>query len=107
MAARSTGSGTLAFGMVSIPVRIYPTAESAGSVSFDLIHKTCGTHVKRQYYCPRDHEVLSPEDMVKGYEVSKGRYVTFTDEELKSLEQASDRTIEVVEFVPEDAVDPV
>ena len=67
MAARSTGSGTISFGLVSIPFKVY-TATSAQSVSFNQLHKKCGSRLKQQLLCPVDNEVVQRADIVKGYE---------------------------------------
>ncbi|MFN8093386.1 MAG: Ku protein [Vicinamibacteria bacterium] len=107
MPARSIGTGTLSFGMVSIPIRMYSAAESSSAVSFNLLHGKCSTRLKQQYVCPKDNEIVPRDQMVKGYEFSKDQYVTFTPEELKAMEQASERAIEITEFIPASAVDPV
>ena len=67
MAARATGSGTISFGLVSIPVKFY-TATSSHRLAFHMLHSKCGTRVHMQYYCPRDEEVVSRDDLVRGYE---------------------------------------
>jgi DNA end-binding protein Ku len=107
MPARSIGTGTLSFGMVSIPIRLYSAAESSAAVSFNLLHGKCSTRLKQQYVCPKDNEIVPRDQMVKGYEFSKDQYVTFTAEELKAMEQATERAIEITEFIPASAVDPV
>lgn len=104
MAARASGSGTISFGLVSIPFKLY-TATSAQSVSFNQLHKKCGSRIKQQMICPVDNEVIQRADIVKGYEYQKDKYVQFTDEELKSLEAERTDRIDIVEFVPADTVD--
>jgi DNA end-binding protein Ku len=104
MAARSTGSGTISFGLVSIPFKVY-TATSAQSVSFNQLHKKCGSRLKQQLVCPVDNEVVQRTDIVKGYEYQKDRYVQFSEEELKKLEAERTDRIDIVEFVPADTVD--
>ena len=81
MAARAISSATISFGLVSIPVKLYTTTESSGQISFNMLHQ-CGTRVKQQYWCPLDEKVVSREEIVKGYEFGKGKYVTFTPAEL-------------------------
>jgi DNA end-binding protein Ku len=76
-------------------------------VSFNLLHEKCGSRLKQQYICPRDNELVGRDQMVKGYEFAKDQYVTFTAEELKSLEEKATQTIEIAEFVPMDKIDPV
>src|SRR5215831_12009221 len=102
MPARSSGTGTLSFGMVSIPIRMYAAGESASAVSFNMLHAKCKSRLKQQYICTKDGEIVPRDQTVKGYEFTKDRYVTFTPEELKALEEQSTQAIEVVEFVPID-----
>ena len=107
MAARSIGSGTVSFGLVSIPVRLYAAAESKAAISFNMLHAACKTRLKQQYVCPKDNEIVTRDQMVKGYEFSKDQYVTFTEDEIKALQEESNRAIEITEFVPAQAVDPI
>ena len=106
MAARSIASLSLSFGLVSIPVKLYSATESASGVSFNLLH-TCGSRVKQQYLCLKENVVVERADMVKGYEFEKGRYVMFTADELKALEEGARQTIDIVAFIPAHAVDPI
>ena len=104
---RAIASATVSFGLVTIPVSLYAATESAAEIRFHWLHRKCGTRVKQQYYCPKDDEVVSRKDLVKGYEFAKGRYVAFTPEELEALEQQSTQAIDIREFVPIGAIDPV
>ncbi len=106
MAPHAMGSGTISFGLVSIPIKLY-TAASSGGVSFNLLHAKCGNRIKQQQVCPVCNEVLDRASLVKGYEFAKGQYVRLTDEELKSLEAEVSRTIDIAEFVPLPNVDPI
>lgn len=106
MAARSIGSGTISFGLVSIPVKLY-VATSSEQLSFNLLHEECGTRIKQQLYCPHCQRVVERSETVKGYQFQKDRYVTFTDEELKALEAEANRSIDITEFVPLGKVDPI
>ena len=106
MPVKSTGTATISFGLVSVPVHIYSSAESRSSVSFNMLHKKCGTRVKQQYVCPKDNnEVVPRDEMVKGYEFAKDQYVVFTPEELKALDEKATGTIDINEFVPLAEVD--
>jgi DNA end-binding protein Ku len=106
MPARSIGTATISFGLVSVPVNIYSSSESKASVSFNMLHKKCGTRLKQQYICPKDdNEVVTRDETVKGYEFAKDQYVILTPEELKALEEKATSTIDVVEFVPLAGVD--
>ena len=107
MSARPIASGTISFGLVSIPVKLYAAADASAAISFNMLHGKDGSRLKQQYVCAKDGEIVPRDQMVKGYEFSKDRYVTFTPEELKALEEQSTQSIEVVEFVPISKVDPV
>jgi DNA end-binding protein Ku len=105
MAARSIATATISFGLVSVPVNIYSSSESKASVSFNMLHKKCSTRLKQQYICPKDNEIVSRNDTVKGYEFAKDQYVVLSPEELKALEEKATSTIDVIEFVPLAKVD--
>src|SRR5712675_1806225 len=107
MAARSIASLTISFGMVSIPVKLYSATESSKAISFNLLHKTCGSRLKQQYLCAKEEVPVSREEMAKGYEFQKDQYVMFSPEELKALEETGTHTAEITEFVPIEAIDPV
>jgi len=106
MPPHSIGSGTISFGLVSIPIKMY-TAASGGGVSFNLLHAKCGNRIKQQTFCPVCNEVVERNGLVKGYEYAKDQYVRFTEEELKSLEGEGSRVIDISEFVPLPQVDPI
>ena len=95
MAPRSIATGTISFGLVSIPVNLYPATQPSAAISFNLLHAKCGSRLKQQYVCARDGERVERDDMVKGYEFAKDRYVTFTAEELKALEEIASQTIDI------------
>ena len=107
MSARPIAAGTISFGLVSIPVKLYAASDASSGVSFNMLHARDGARLKQQYICTKDGEVVPRDQTVKGFEFTKDRYVTFTPEELKALEEQSTQAIEVVEFVPIDKVDPV
>jgi DNA end-binding protein Ku len=107
MAARSIGSMTISFGMVSIPVKLYSATESSRAISFNLLHKACGSRLKQQYFCVKEEVPVARDDMAKGYEFAKDQYVMFTPEELKALEEAGTHSADITEFVPLKSVDPV
>ena len=107
MAARSIASLTVSFGLVSIPVKLFSATEASRAISFNLLHKDCGSRLKQQYFCVKEEIPVAREDMVKGYEFAKDQYVVFTPEELKALEEAGNHAAEITEFVPISAVDPV
>jgi DNA end-binding protein Ku len=105
--ARAIAGATISFGLVSIPVKLYSATQASAGISFNLLHAKCGTRVKQQYICPRDNELVSRDEMIKGYEISKDQYVTFTPEELKALEERATETIDIAQFVPVASIDPV
>jgi len=105
--ARAIAGATVSFGLVSIPVKLFAATQASAGVSFNLLHKKCNTRLKQQYICPTDNEIVSRDDMVKGYEFAKDQYVTFTPDELKSLEEKATGSIDISEFVPLAAIDPV
>ncbi len=107
MAARSIASLSVSFGLVSIPVKLYSATEASKAISFNLLHKACGSRLKQQYLCIKEEVVVPREDMVKGYEFAKDQYVMFSPEELKALEETGTHTAEITEFVPLESVDPV
>jgi DNA end-binding protein Ku len=100
MAARSIASLTVSFGLVSIPVRLFSATEASKSISFNMLHKACGSRLKQQYICVKEEVIVPREDTVKGYEFSKDQYVIFTPDELKAMEEAGTHMAEIVEFVP-------
>lgn len=107
MAARSLASLTVSFGLVSIPVNLYPATQSRAVVSFNLLHRKCGSRLRQQYVCIKEDVVVERADIVKGYEFAKDQYVMFTPEELKELEETSTGTVDITEFVPDEKIDPI
>jgi len=106
MPLHSLGSGTISFGLVAIPVRLY-TAATSGSIAFNLLHAKCGTRIRQQQVCPKCNEVVDRTALVRGYEFAKDQWVRVTDEELKSLEGDASKVIDIAEFVPLAKVDPI
>jgi DNA end-binding protein Ku len=104
--ARAIWSGSIAFGMVSIPVKLYGATESK-DISFHLLHATCGTRLKQVRWCPTDEREVPWGETVRGYEYAKGQYVTLTEEDFEKLPLPSKHTIELSAFVKEDEIDPV
>ena len=106
MAARSIGSGTISFGLVSIPFKLY-TAASPQRVSFNMLHSACGSRVKQQLLCPTCNVTVERSDIVKGFEFAKDQLVRFDEGEMKSLESARTGSLELIEFVQESQIDAV
>lgn len=107
MAARSIGSLTVSFGLVSIPVKLFSATESSRAISFNMLHKADGSRLKQQYVCLKEGVTVERDDIVKGYEFAKDQYVIFSPEELKALEEAGTHSADIAEFVPLESVDPV
>jgi DNA end-binding protein Ku len=107
MPARAMGSAAISFGLVTVPVRIYPAVKPSAGISFHMLHKKDGVRLKQQFFCPKDEEVVPRSETVRGFEVAKDKYVIVTDQELKALDEKATNGIEIKEFVPEDSVDPV
>jgi DNA end-binding protein Ku len=104
---RAFASGQIAFGLVSIPVKLFSAAEASEKISFNMIHKDCGSRIQQQLFCPKDERTISRDETVKGYEFSKGQYVLFSEDELKQLEEKSTQQIDIVEFLPNSQIDPI
>lgn len=107
MPARAIGSGTVSFGLVSIPVKLYTTKETSAHVSFNMVHGECGSRLKQQYICPKCEVTVDRSQMKKGYEFQKGQYVVLEADEVKAVEAVSNNAIELTEFVPAEEVDPL
>jgi DNA end-binding protein Ku len=108
---RTTWNGSLSFGLVSIPVGLAPATKPAArqsDVSFRLLHRECMTPIKQKRWCPKHDRELTPDEMVKGWEVAKGQFVLVEDEDLEALERSDDsRAIDITQFVRLDEVDPI
>jgi DNA end-binding protein Ku len=104
---RPVASGQIAFGLVSIPVKLFSAAESSEKISFNMIHEECGSRIQQQLFCPKDERTIDRTETVKGFEFTKGQYVLFTEEELKALEERATQAIEISEFLPSTTIDPI
>ena len=107
MPARVIGSATISFGLVSVPVSLFSSSEASASISFNMLHSTCGSRLKQQYICAKEGTVVEKDETIKGYEFSKGQYVRFTPDEVKALDEKATNTIDIAEFVPLAAVDRI
>jgi DNA end-binding protein Ku len=106
MPARSIDTATLAFGLVSIPVKIYSTGERSHELHFHLVHAGCGERLHQQYSCPI-HGTVERDDITKGYEITRGNFVELSTSELRALDAVASDDIAIQEFVPAAAVDPL
>jgi DNA end-binding protein Ku len=106
MPTRSIDTATLSFGLVSIPVKVYSTGEPSHEVHFHMLHEGCGERLRQQYVCPT-HGKVERDEIIKGYELTKGNFVELTKSELSALEAVASDEIAIQEFVPAAAVDPL
>lgn len=104
--AASTWKGFLTFGLISIPIRLSPAARTE-RISFNQFHKECHTRLKQPLFCPTCNRMVERSEVEKGYEYEDGQYVLFTPEELDKVEPESARSMEILEFVKLDEIDPV
>lgn len=104
---RAIASAQISFGLVSIPVKLFSATEASEKISFNMLHKDCGSRVQQQLFCPKDERTIDRSEVVKGYEFSRGQYVLFTEEELKALEERATHTVEITEFLPQTEIDPI
>jgi DNA end-binding protein Ku len=106
MGAHAIASGTISFGLVTVPVKLYAATKSK-TVSFNLLHVKDKSRLKQQYVCATCGEIVDRTAMIKGYEYAKDQYALLTDEELRGLEEKTEQSIEIEEFVPINQIDPV
>jgi DNA end-binding protein Ku len=106
MPLRPLRNATISFGLVSIPVRFY-TATKSEDIHFNLLHASCGTRVNRKWWCPHHEKMVDSDELIRGYAISKSKFVTFTDEEMETLETDDNRALEITEFVDLHEIDPL
>jgi len=106
MAAQAMWSGTISFSLVAIPVRMVKAIEP-GRVSFHLLHSKDYSRLSRKMFCPRENTMVSPDEIIRGYEILPDKYILMTDEELESVSPERSRTIEILEFIDMKEVDPI
>lgn len=104
--ATSVWSGTITFGLVSIPVRLF-SSTSSHDVSFNLLHNECKGRINLQNYCPTCETVVERSQLVKGYQYEKDRYVMVEEEDLKSVRPETSSNLEILQFITATEVDPI
>lgn len=104
--ASTVWKGYITFGLITIPVRLFAAARTE-RVSFNQIHQPCGSRIKQHTYCPHCDRTVERSELVKGYEVEKDRYVIVTDDEIKNVAPPSGDTMEIIEFVKAEGIDPI
>ena len=105
MAPRSIWNGTIAFGLVNVPIKLF-TATESHTISFHEVHVRDGAKIEHRRICPKDDKEVAYKDIVKGYEVGKGKWVELTDDEIAAAAGSRSRLIDVDHFVPADAIEP-
>jgi DNA end-binding protein Ku len=106
MAPRSIWNGTIAFGLVSVPVKLF-TATESHTISFHEVHVRDGARIEHRRICPKEDKEVPYDDVVKGFEVSEDKYVVLDDEEIKAAAGSRGKTIWLDEFVDVAEIDPV
>jgi DNA end-binding protein Ku len=104
--ARATWTGSISFGLINVPVRLYPATRSR-DVRFNQLHAPDGSRIRQRRVCELEDKEVPAEEIIKGYEISKGRYVTLSDEELEAMKPESSHSVELEEFVHADEIDPM
>src|SRR5215211_3426901 len=107
MAARVTWKGYLKVSLVNIPIRVFPATDSAATVSFNQLHAECQTRIQQKKWCPKHDREVSNNEIVKGYEFEKGRYVVVSEEDIEKVRPASTRVIDLQQFAELDELDPI
>ena len=107
MAARPTWKGYLKISLVNIPVRVFPATDAAATVSFNQLHKECGTRIQQKKWCPNCQVEVANTDLAKGYEFEKGKFVVIEEDDLAKVRPASTRVIDIVQFTDAATIDPV
>lgn len=107
MSARPIASGTVSFGLVAIPIKLYATTETSSAIRFNQLHEKCSSRVKQQLYCPTCDETVERSDLVKGYQFAKDQYLLFSEDELEKLTVTATQSIDIAEFLPLEQIDPI
>lgn len=96
---RSSGSASIVFGLIRIPIKVYPSNEPDTSLHFNILHEKCKTRVNQQYYCQECQVAVSYDETIKGFEIEADKFITFTHDELKEMDAESTHLIEIDQFV--------
>jgi DNA end-binding protein Ku len=107
MAARATWKGYLKVSLVNIPIRVFPATDSAASVSFNQLHAECQTRIQQKKWCPKHDREVTNNEIVKGYEFEKGRYVVVSEDDIEKVRPASTRVIDLQQFAEREELDPI
>src|SRR5262245_54048131 len=97
---RPIWKGAISFGLVTIPVSLYPAVERSETLSFRLLHKKDGARIQNKRFCSEENIEVPWADVVKGYEYAKGQYVVVTDEDFEKARVPAAQTFDIRAFVP-------
>jgi len=98
--------GSISFGLVNIPVKMFAATEDK-DIRFKTLHKKCRTPIRQERVCPTCQETISPDDLVRGFEYEPGRFVLIDDEDLEAIKPATAKTAEILDFVDLREIDPI
>jgi len=104
--ATATWRGSITFGLLSVPIRLYTAARSE-RMNLHQLHKVCNTRLKQPLYCPHCERQVERSEVVKGYEYEPGQYVLVSEEEIKKVTPRSGKTMEILAFVKQEQIDPI
>ena len=107
MAARSIWKGHLRLSLVTIPVRVYPATDARAEIHFNQLHRVCQTRIQYKKWCPHCEREVTNDEIVKGYEFQKGRYVALDDADIEKVRPESTRVVNLSQFADASAVDPL
>ena len=107
MPARPTWRGFLKVSLVNVPVRVFPATDSTASIRFNQLHATCQSRIQQKKWCPECECQVDKSEIVKGYELEKGRYVVMDDDDIAKARPESTRIINLMRFADVDTIDPI
>jgi DNA end-binding protein Ku len=107
MAARALWKGHLRLSLVTVPIRVYPATDPAGDLSFNQLHRECMTRIRYKKWCPTHDREVTNDEIVKGYEFQRGRYVALEVEDIAKVRPESTRIINLSQFTEAEAIDPL
>jgi DNA end-binding protein Ku len=107
MPVRATWKGVIKLSLITIPIRVFPATNPASDVSFRQLHRKCKTPIQMKKWCPHCDEEVSSDEIVKGHETAKGRFVLVEEEEIAKLRPESTRTVEISHIVEASTIDPI
>ena len=107
MPARPLWKGHLRLSLVTIPVRVYPATNPQATIHFHQLHRECETRIQYKKWCPHHRREVTNDEIVKGYEFERGRYVALEDQDIAKVRPESTKVIHLRQFSSADAIDPM